>query len=79
MKIIYHFYTQEPFECEAMFDEKGKMLDCWECRDARWSNEFFDYFLEKLGIEILPLPKKYTKLAIKQLRENYGPNWVRYR
>jgi hypothetical protein len=76
MKIIYHFYTEAlTDDCEGMFDEKGKMLDCWSCRDARWQNEFFDYFLEKLGIEVLPLPKKYSKKALDQIRENFGQDW----
>lgn len=75
MKIVYYFSSDKPFECEAMFDEKGKLLGCWSCNDANWRNEFFDDFLEKLGIEVLPLPKKYRKKAIEQIRENFGPDW----
>jgi hypothetical protein len=54
-----------------MFDENGKLLGCWSCNDAKWRHEYFNHFMDRLGIEVLQLPKKYRKLGIKQLRKHY--------
>ncbi len=70
MKIIYQFYSENPFEWEGMFDEKGKLLDYWSCSDANWKSEYFDGFMTKLGIQILPLPEKFRKKAVEQVRKH---------
>lgn len=72
MKKIYSFYSEKYGEVEGMFDEKGKLLDCWSCRDANWRNEYFNGFMEKLGVQVLALPKKYEKKALEQIRECFG-------
>ena len=71
MKIIYHFYTEEPFEYEAMFDG-GIIIDAWSCNDASWRNEYFSGLMSYLDVQVKPLPKKYHKDAIKQIHQVFG-------
>lgn len=42
--------VEDPFECEGVFHE-GKLIGSWSTNDAAW-REYFDEFMEKLGIEV---------------------------
>ena len=57
-----------------MFDEKHELLDYWYCNDAQWRHEYFDGFMEKLGVKVLTnLPKVLEKKLKKKLKEEaYG-------
>lgn len=77
MKTVYSFYwCDEAGGCgenEGMFDTNGKMLDCWSCNDASWHDEYFNGFMEKLGINVKrPLPAKFRKQAIAQIKASFG-------
>lgn len=54
MKTIYNVYSEGDgdYEVEGMFDEDGNALGMWSCSDARWEGEYFDGFLEALGIKV---------------------------
>lgn len=72
MKNIYRFYSEKYGEVEGMFEEDGKMIDCWSCNDATWRSEYFNGFMKKLGINVLRLPEKFEKKALEQIRECFG-------
>ena len=40
-------------EVEGMFDANGDVLGTWCNNDARWRGEYFEPFLEALGIRVL--------------------------
>lgn len=74
MKTIYiHYVCDEDIgECQGMFDDAGKLLDGWSCNDGDWRGEYFDGFMEKIGIKVKELPAKFKKDALKQLKEHFG-------
>lgn len=72
MKTAYFFYTEKFGENEGVFDETGKLIDCWSCNDANWRDEYFNGFMEKLGIKMQRLPKKFEAKAIKQIKDRLG-------
>ncbi len=60
MKTIYHVYYEgyedglpETGEIEGMIDSDGNLLGAWAANDGTWRGEYFDGFMEKLGIEVL--------------------------
>ena len=52
MKTIYHVYSDRDGEIEGMFDAEENLLDWWCCNDGMWRGEYFDGFLEALGIAV---------------------------
>lgn len=53
MKTIYFSdYCGEYGEAQAIFDEDGSLLGQWFCDDGNWRSEYFDGFLNKLGIVV---------------------------
>lgn len=69
-RVIYHVYDGEN-EIEGMFDENGEWLGAWCCNDANWRNEYFDGFLEALGISVESAPEDIEEKAIEELRERF--------
>jgi len=72
MKIIYEFYSEKYGEVGGMFDADGNLLDCWVLNDADWRGEYFNGFMKKIGVEVVRLPKKFEKKALKQIVEEMG-------
>ncbi len=74
-KTIYisYFCEDDLGEVQGVFDEKGKMLDCWCCNDANWRHEYMNGFMKNLGVTVKhELPAKFKASAIKQLKEEFG-------
>lgn len=68
MTTCYHHYimTDKSGECDAFFLLEGKKLRLiwwFNNNDADYREEYMDGLFKKLGVEMLPLPKKYRKQA----------------
>lgn len=57
MRTIYHAYSDEYGECEAMFDKDGTMIGYWHGNDATWRNEYFSGFMRELGFQVENAPE----------------------
>ena len=40
-------------EVEGMFLDDGTMLGTWCCNDASWRSEYFNGFMEALGVQVV--------------------------
>jgi hypothetical protein len=69
MKTIYIVRVND-YECQAVFDEYSKMLDCWSLNDANWRGEYFNYFMERL--DIIVKPRNATEQERKQIAKVMG-------
>ncbi len=74
-KKVYCVFIESP-EMQAMFDEKGELLDFWFCNDASWRTEYFSGFMSKMGIEVIDrIQDKKFKLKLeaklKKIAEDY--------
>lgn len=69
---IYHFYTEEYGENEAMFDDEFNLLGAWHCNDANWRSEYFNPFMRNLGVKVKELPKSKTRYAINVVGKYLG-------
>ena len=71
-RIVYFASIDSP-EYEGMFDEEGTLIDYWHCNDATWRGEYFDGFMEKIGVEIIyRAPRNLEKKMVDQLKEIAG-------
>lgn len=52
MKIIRIVYDEECGESEAVFDEAGNLIGSWHGNDASWRDEYFNPFMQSLGIKV---------------------------
>lgn len=71
-RVIYHFYTVEHGENEAMFDEEFNILSAWHCNDASWFPEYFNPWMKTLGIEVRELPANRENDALDALCDHMG-------
>jgi hypothetical protein len=78
MKTIYNVAVcdDEIGEVEGMFTQGGLLLGFWPQNDATWREEYFNGFLEALGITTCPPPtNRVAELEarlIKEYKENTG-------
>lgn len=78
MRRIYNIYVEEAGEAEAMYvehdDDGFKLIGYWFMNDATWRGEYFDGFMEELGITVEypkgALEKKLKALFKKQLKKD---------
>ena len=77
MKIVYNFYYcgDDVGEVEGMFDENDKLLGTWCCNDGMWRNEYFNGFLQELGIDIQLTPTEKIETFERILKETWAPNY----
>jgi hypothetical protein len=54
MKIYFVYACDEDGsgEVEGMFSEDGTLLGSWACNDGQWRSEYFNHFMNKLGINV---------------------------
>lgn len=81
MKTIYYAYadnvcTEEQFdrlgEVEGMFDEQGKLIGAWCLNDGNWRSEYFDPFMEALGIQVDGLPPELNAVVAEEFINFFG-------
>ena len=54
---IYYVSYFEDFEAEGFIDPaNGEVLGAWHCNDGVWRPEYFNGFLEALGVEVVKCP-----------------------
>lgn len=72
MTTIYIEYVCDDFvgEVEGAFDENGNVLDIWSNNDANWRGEYFNPFMEKLGIEVKS--GKFERELVEAAKEMWG-------
>lgn len=69
MRAIRHVYTEEYGEIEGMFDEDDHLISAWSCNDATWRHEYFEEFMEELGVKIISSSEpKLVKKLIKHFK-----------
>ncbi len=71
-RTIYHFYTEEHGENEAMFDESFNILGAWHCNDATFRWEYMRGWLKALDIVVKPLPESRAESALEALCDEMG-------
>lgn len=77
-KTIYYFINHEPYERMGMFDTNGVLIHAWKWPDAPWRPGYLSGFMEYLGVNVKPLPKKFHKNALKQIYDQLPiPNYFR--
>lgn len=73
MKTIYLAYSDTYGEdVEGMYDADGNLLDLWACNDASWRGEYFDTFMEALGIKVKPAGKSLLKKFDQDIKDAWG-------
>lgn len=72
MRTLYHAYSEEHGECEAMFSESGDLLGIWSCNDATWRNEYFRDFMEALGFEVKSAPPELVDKLEATAKDYWG-------
>ena len=70
MKTIYIISVCNDYgEADFVFDEEGIIIDFWANNDADWRHEYFNGFMEELGINVLNEAPKRMKLEEKAKRK----------
>ena len=70
MKKIFRYYSQKHFS-ECMVDENHNILGVWHENDAQWRGEYFNNFMEKLGIEVSSMKGNNSTIE-KNLNDMFG-------
>lgn len=71
-RTIYHFYTEEHGENQAMFDEDFNLIGAWHCNDADFRLEYMRDWLRALGIIVKSLPEDKQGAALNDLCDHMG-------
>ena len=67
--IVYWYDSKDKIDFEAAFD--GDILvDAWNTNDAIWHGEYYDSFLEKMGLKIEY--REPTDLDKEQIKKHFG-------
>lgn len=75
MKTIYIIYSEsgDAGECNLVFDENLKCIDGWSCDDATWRDDYFNGFMEQLGITVKDFhPKLTEEFVAKRAKKFFG-------
>ncbi len=71
-RTIYHFWTDEYGENQAMFDESFNLIGAWHSNDADFRPEYMAPWLKALGIVVKPLPESRAQSALEALCDHMG-------
>lgn len=77
MVTIYSVYIEDcdfGGEVEGMIDESGKVLGFWFSNDASWRDEYFNGFMEELGIKVVTPSDKQRPKLVKILNKYVSDN-----
>ena len=72
MRTIYIICVEDVGEVEGAFDDKGELLDTWCNNDATWRHEYFEGFMNELGITVGDPPEELLEKMEQKLRDFWG-------
>ena len=76
MIIVHVVSVEDPWEAEGAFLPDGTCLGWWSCNDANWRDEYFNGWLEEVGVKVVecyntskPLYKKLQNVLRKEIEQ----------
>jgi hypothetical protein len=58
-------------EAQGVFDKNNKLIGAWSCNDGDWRGEYFNPFMEKLGIKVND-GEEATQNQLQQIKDYFG-------